>query len=81
MKKLFVLMAACALFAACGGPGDKAVDYMEEMKEAIENKDYKKVEKLSKEIEEWEKTLSDEEKKEAEKAVEKWVKENGGDWM
>ncbi|MBQ8366176.1 MAG: hypothetical protein IJ442_04655 [Bacteroidaceae bacterium] len=76
MKKLFVLMAACAMFAACSSPASKAVDYMEDCFEATKAGDYEKAEKLTKEYLEWEKTLTDEEKKEAQEAIEKWAEEN-----
>lgn len=79
MKKLFVLLAACAMFAACSSPGDKAIDYMEDLMEASKDGDYEKVQKIDKEMKEWFESLDDEERKEAEEALEKWLEKNGDD--
>lgn len=76
MKKLFVLLAACAMFAACSSPGSKAVDYMEDYLEAAKDGDMKEAQKILEEMEEWIETLDEEEQKEAREAVEKWAEEN-----
>lgn len=66
MKKVFFMacLAASMLFMSCGNaPEDKMKAYMEDMVEAVKAGDMDKVEKLQKEVAEWQASLSDDEKK------------------
>ena len=78
MKKLFLaFFTATAILsvAACTSVGDEAVEKYQEMYKAVENKDKAKFINLAKEFDSWYKGLSEDEKKEAEKAVMAWDKE------
>ena len=80
MKKVLSVFAVSALFAlavACSSePGKKAVSYMEDYLAALKKGDTEKAEKIEKEMDEWSKTLSEEDAKKAEQAVEDWSKEH-----
>ncbi|MBP5689507.1 MAG: hypothetical protein J6W74_01175 [Bacteroidales bacterium] len=77
MKRILTIIAAgimMMLAVACSNdPGKKAVKYMEDLMEAEKKGDTEKVEKITKEMEEWAATLSEEDAKKAEEAVEKWM--------
>ena len=73
MKRIFVLLAACALFTACGNsPTEKMEGYLNEFEKAIEAKDMAKLNSIMSEVGEWQKTLSEEENEEVEAVAAKW---------
>lgn len=77
MKKVFMLLAACALFAACSTtPTEKVNDYFDDMMEAVKDGDVEKARKINAEAIEWMDSLNEEDAEEAEKAVFKWLEEN-----
>ena len=79
MKKLSMIAATFAvMFAmvACSSPADKAVSFCEDMKAAIEANDMEKAMKIAEEVMEWEKGLSEEDKKAAAEATANWMKAN-----
>ena len=77
MKRIFVLLAACALFTACGNsPTEKMEGYLNEFEKAIEAKDMAKLNSIMSEVGEWQKTLSEEENEEVEAVAAKWREEH-----
>ena len=77
MKRIFVLLAACALFTACGNsPAEKMEGYLGEFEKALEANDMAKLISISSEIGEWQKTLSEEENEEVKAITEKWKEEH-----
>lgn len=75
MKKLFTI-AAVAMFSlamvACQSNVDKGKKLMDQLYEAVEAGDFEKAMKLSAEMEELDKELTDEERAELEKYAEKF---------
>ena len=72
MKKVFVILAACALMASCqwyhetfSSPADCATWYCEQMLEAEKDGDDEKLEELSKDFEEYVEGLDKDEQAEA----------------
>ncbi len=70
MKKLFLVLAVCALCFACKSPVEKAKEYSEEIAAAAAAGDLEKAEKIAAEAEEWMKGLSADEQAEVAKAME-----------
>lgn len=77
MKRIFVLLAACALFTACeNSPAEKMEGYLGEFEKALEANDMAKLNNIMSEVGEWQKTLSEEENEEAEAIAAKWREEH-----
>ncbi|MBR2368060.1 MAG: hypothetical protein IKA81_05580 [Alistipes sp.] len=81
MKRLSIFFVACAMMVACAAtPADKAakkaIEMLDAVKVALDADDFAKAEELTKQIEEWELTLTDEEKAAVEKASAEWVKDS-----
>ena len=79
MKKLiFVAVAALALtLTSCGAdPESKAKDFSEQIVEATRAADFKKIVEISKEMDKYYKSLSDDEQQEFNEAMEKYTREN-----
>lgn len=73
MKKVLVLIAACALVAACSGVEKEAIKRLENIDAAMKSGDVELANKLTVEIEEWEQSLTPEDKAKVAKAVQKWT--------
>lgn len=82
MKKIMILLAAAVMMMACAGNEveKKAEQYVQQLLEALVNEDFATVMAVSVEVEEWQKTLSEEDQVKADEAgkaaAEKWVKKN-----
>lgn len=78
MKKIMMTVLACAMLAACGGKTveEQAIDYNEQMLEAMEAGDLKKMEAIEEEGEKWFEALSEADQEKAEKALEEWQTKN-----
>ncbi|MBR5205572.1 MAG: hypothetical protein IKW52_00190 [Alistipes sp.] len=76
MKKVLMILAACALFAACNSVEREAINRLAEIDAAWKAGNIELAEQLTAEIEVWEKALSDEDKAKVGKAVKKWAEEN-----
>ncbi|MBO5732176.1 MAG: hypothetical protein J6R38_00960 [Alistipes sp.] len=73
MKKVLVLIAACALVAACSGVEKEAIKRLENIDAAMKSGDVELANKLTVEIEEWEQSLTPEDKAKVAKAVKEWT--------
>ena len=71
-----MILAACALFAACNSVEREAINRLAEIDAAWKAGNIELAEQLTAEIEVWEKALSDEDKAKVGKAVKKWAEEN-----
>ena len=76
MKKVFIILAACAMMTACSNAGDKAVEYLDEVQAAIAEGDFARAEEITRELEEWEATLDEEEKAQVSDATKAWMMQN-----
>ena len=77
MKKILILVAACALMMACGQSVEKkAIDYAEQAIEALKDGELGKFIEIGEEMETWYETLTEEEKAKVDEATQKWEKEN-----
>ena len=76
MKKVFIILAACAMMTACSNAGDKAVKYLDEVQAAIAEGDFVRAEEITRELEEWEATLDEEEKAQVSDATKAWMMQN-----
>ena len=82
MKKIMILLAAAAMMMACAGNEveKKAEQYVQQLLEALVNEDLETVMAVSAEVDEWQKTLSEEDQVKADEAgkaaAEKWIKAN-----
>ncbi|MBQ0049282.1 MAG: hypothetical protein KBT12_03440 [Bacteroidales bacterium] len=79
MKKFFMIAVAAVsmTLASCGGSVESKVNgYMDDLSEAIAKKDLGKMMSIATDMQEWEKGLSEEDKKAAEAAAEAWAKNN-----
>lgn len=80
MKKFFMIAVAAIsmTLASCGGGSieSKVNGFMDDLSTAIADKDLTKMMSIATEMQEWEKGLSDEDKKAAEAAAEAWAKNN-----
>lgn len=83
MKKVIVILAACAFMVSCqwwhetfSSPEDCAVWYCEQLAEAEEAGDEARVEELEDALDEWIEGLDEKDQKEAYGAILKWGVEN-----
>lgn len=76
MKKILTLIAACALFAACGSVESEAIKRLEKIDAAYKAGDDERAMKLSADIEAWEQSLNDEDRAKVQAAVLEWTLNN-----
>lgn len=76
MKKVLMILAACALFAACNSVEREAIDRLAEIDAAWKAGHIELAEQLTAEIEVWENALSEEDKAKVGKAVKEWALKN-----
>lgn len=76
MKKFLAICAACVMLFACGS-SNPGVNYLENMKKAVEKGDLELAQQYSEEFAEWSMNLTPEEEEKYYPGVEEWTDKYG----